>query len=284
MTGRVAFAMVLVFCCAAAHGLAQQPMTVNARIVPRATGTDLRQTFEAILKEQADPAWVVYTVPVAGEMALRSDDWSERCRLEPAVTSGAGSNNGLAGPVKLEPSPTVMVLFRVQQHEVQKIRTYSSDCQLDAGGLTLIWLDKVSPAQSVALLRTFTADSSSNSQAESALSALARHGDPAAADVLFDLARTGTARQRQRSLFWIARRAESKAAATISDAIERDPDLEVKKQAVFALSQLPRGEGVPILINLARSATNPTVRKQAFFWLGQSKDPRALSFFEQVLR
>jgi hypothetical protein len=26
------------------------------------------------------------------------------------------------------------------------------------------------------------------------------------------------------------------------------------------------------------------VRKQAMFWLGQSKDPRALAFFEQILK
>jgi hypothetical protein len=53
---------------------------------------------------------------------------------------------------------------------------------------------------------------------------------------------------------------------------------------VFALTQLPAGEGVPLLITLARTAANPVVRKQAYFWLGQSKDPRALSFFEEVLR
>ena len=58
----------------------------------------------------------------------------------------------------------------------------------------------------------------------------------------------------------------------------------MKKQAVFALSQLPRDEGIPLLIKLARSHTNPIVRKQAMFWLGQSNDPRALSFFEEVLR
>ena len=28
---------------------------------------------------------------------------------------------------------------------------------------------------------------------------------------------------------------------------------------------------------------NPEVRKQAFFWLGQSHDPRALSYIENVL-
>jgi hypothetical protein len=34
---------------------------------------------------------------------------------------------------------------------------------------------------------------------------------------------------------------------------------------------------------VAKTNRNPEVRKQAMFWLGQSNDPRALDFFEQVL-
>jgi HEAT repeat protein len=70
---------------------------------------------------------------------------------------------------------------------------------------------------------------------------------------------------------------------TINAAIDNDPDTEVKKKAVFALSQLPRDQGVPLLIDQARNNKNAAVRKQAMFWLGQSKDPRALKFFEEIL-
>ena len=59
---------------------------------------------------------------------------------------------------------------------------------------------------------------------------------------------------------------------------------EVKKRAVFALSQLPKDQGIPLLIGVARSHRNIEVRRQAMFWLGQSKDPRAVTFFEEVLR
>ena len=70
---------------------------------------------------------------------------------------------------------------------------------------------------------------------------------------------------------------------TITDAIANDPETEVKKKAVFALSQLPKDEGVPRLMEIARTNRNPEVRKQAMFWLGQSKDPRAIKFFEDIL-
>ena len=37
------------------------------------------------------------------------------------------------------------------------------------------------------------------------------------------------------------------------------------------------------MIRVAKTNRNPEVRKQAIFWLGQSKDPRALEFIERIL-
>jgi hypothetical protein len=45
---------------------------------------------------------------------------------------------------------------------------------------------------------------------------------------------------------------------------------------------MPEDEGVARLIAVERTNPNPEVRKLAMFWLGQSNDPRALDFFEQV--
>ena len=58
----------------------------------------------------------------------------------------------------------------------------------------------------------------------------------------------------------------------------------MKKRAVFSLSQLPKDEGIPLLINIARTNKNAEVRKQAMFWLGQSRDSRAIDFFAEILK
>jgi HEAT repeat protein len=89
---------------------------------------------------------------------------------------------------------------------------------------------------------------------------------------------------RGEAIFWLGQKAGTKAAAEITDRIDQDPDTEVKKKAVFALSQLPKDEGVPRLIQVARTNPNPAVRKQAMFWLGQSRDPRAVDFFAEILK
>src|SRR5882724_449602 len=109
--------------------------------------------------------------------------------------------------------------------------------------------------------------------------------EPGAADEIIRMAREdGSPHVRGQALFWLAQKAGVKAENAITGAITNDPDTEVKKKAVFALSQMPKDEGVPKLIEVAQRNKNLEVRKQAMFWLGQSGDPRALEFFERVLR
>jgi HEAT repeat protein len=109
--------------------------------------------------------------------------------------------------------------------------------------------------------------------------------EPGATEEIIRMAREdGSPPVRGQALFWLAQKAGAKAENAITEAITSDPDTEVKKKAVFALSQMPKDEGVPKLIEVAERNKNLEVRKQAMFWLGQSEDPRALGFFERVLR
>ncbi len=89
---------------------------------------------------------------------------------------------------------------------------------------------------------------------------------------------------RGTALFWLSQQAGERAAAAIAEASEEDPDLEVKERAIFALSQLPPDRGVPLLIRYAQTHESREIRKKAMFWLGQTEDPRALDFFEEILR
>jgi hypothetical protein len=47
---------------------------------------------------------------------------------------------------------------------------------------------------------------------------------------------------------------------------------------------MPNGEGIPTLIDVAKTSKDPNLRKRAMQQLGQSRDPRALDFFAQVLK
>ena len=60
----------------------------------------------------------------------------------------------------------------------------------------------------------------------------------------------------------------------------RNPGLQ--RRAVSAL--ISTTEGVPALIQLVKTAPDAALRKQAMSSLQQSRDPRALGFFEDLLK
>jgi HEAT repeat protein len=91
--------------------------------------------------------------------------------------------------------------------------------------------------------------------------------------------------RRRTAVFWLSQAAGEAATRTLdSIAVDDRGDREVRKQAVFALSQRSGNQGVPALIRIARTNTDPELRKTALFWLGQSDDPRAIDLFEEILR
>ena len=90
---------------------------------------------------------------------------------------------------------------------------------------------------------------------------------------------------RGQAVFWLGQAAGAAAGQALdSIAGDRDADHEVRKHAVFALSQRPHDQGVPALIRIARTSPDAELRRTAVFWLGQSEDPRALELFEEILR
>jgi len=93
---------------------------------------------------------------------------------------------------------------------------------------------------------------------------------------------------RQDAMFWLSRFASAAVAGHRNQPFEEEEDVDadddLKAHAVFVLSQLPNGEGVSSLLEVARSSPSRRVRSQALFWLGQSGDPRAIALFDSILR
>jgi hypothetical protein len=88
---------------------------------------------------------------------------------------------------------------------------------------------------------------------------------------------------RKQAVFWLSQLAQEVVAPQLDALAREDPDLEIRKQAVFALSQRSNEEAVPALIRIAESKRDPEVRRQAIFWLGQKDDPRVGEWLEKVL-
>jgi hypothetical protein len=257
----------------AADAAAQTPRLSNGRIESHATA-NIAKDLPALANTLSEPMWIGYTQPLIDGNHNMCDYWNEGRMMTQSTD-----------PIHLEPANYFFVLFRIEDRQISRIRTYSDNCPLDAGGKAVHWFTNVSAADSINYMKTFMSPAATKKLNDSAVTVIAMTKGDQALNELLSLARDGsTTAVKGNALFWLAQRAGDKAVGTITAAIENDPDTEVKKKAVFALSQLPKDEGVPLLIQQARSNKNPVVRKQAMFWLGQSKDPRALKFFEEILK
>ena len=251
---------------------AQTPRLSNGRIEPHAT-TSIAKDLRALAATLTEPTWIGYTQPMIDGEHNMCDYWNDGMRFSSSTD-----------PIRLEPADFFFVLFRVENKDIIRIRTFSANCPLDAGGKAVHWFNNVAVNDSVNFLKTFIGPNATRRMTDSAVTAIALTEGQQPLNELISIAREGgTANVKGQGLFWLAQRAGQKAVGTITAAIDNDPDTEVKKKAVFALSQLPKDDGVPLLIDQARNNKNPAVRKQAMFWLGQSKDPRALKFFEEIL-
>jgi HEAT repeat protein len=148
------------------------------------------------------------------------------------------------------------------------------------------WLGSSRGAHGIVPLKRMLASDTNADVRDRVVFALSQSKDPAGIPLVIEAARNDKDPHiRGQALFWLAQRAASQVSKTaIENALANDPDSAVRERAVFALSQLRNGEGIPMLIDLAKTHRDPAVRKKAMFWLGQSKDPRALDFFAQVLK
>lgn len=148
------------------------------------------------------PAWIGYRVSIKGG-DLRLCD----------------------APVHLEPATELLVLARVDAGAVERLRLFTPDCDLDLGGLPLVWLDGATADASVAWLDRLAHATASDSKMRSrlvrpAIAALGLHATPAASNALIALARTdGPTWLRREAVQWLARSHEPKAVAFFEEIL-----------------------------------------------------------------
>lgn len=91
-------------------------------------------------------------------------------------------------------------------------------------------------------------------------------------------------RLRESSLHWLGRRAAREAVAGLGGIVrDRTEEDRIREAAVFAISQLPDEQAIPMLIDVVRTMDDARVVNRALFWLADFDDPRAVGLFEEIL-
>jgi HEAT repeats len=282
----------------AAALLAQQPRIGNGRVTTQ-PAAPLQQAFRTAVAAQADVGWVGYAVPVVdGERSMccfnSGMTWvggnvamSDRsaccgmCGLEPSqggISTGTPAQPQPGTPIKLEGADQMVVLFRVINKQVDRVRVFSEDCQLDAGGREVVWLTGVRPAESIALLESIVAAQQERRDriTDGAISAIALHADTGADAALERLlAATQPPSVRAKVPFWLGNARGRRGLELLQRIIKDDPSPDVKKKAVFGISQSREPQVVDILIDNARTNPDTAVRGEAIFWLAQKAGSKA---------
>jgi HEAT repeat protein len=73
-------------------------------------------------------------------------------------------------------------------------------------------------------------------------------------------------------------------APIMLDVVRNDPDLEVRKMALFALGQTQDPAAVPALADILRTSDDEELQKQALFALGQTSDPRGVGILREFIQ
>jgi HEAT repeat protein len=87
---------------------------------------------------------------------------------------------------------------------------------------------------------------------------------------------------RKKALFWAGQ--SDIPGAELFTLYEKMPSREMKEQLIFVYSQRDERAAVDKLFEIARTEPDMELRKKAIFWLGQSDDPRAAGFLERLIQ
>ncbi|MBC7926588.1 MAG: HEAT repeat domain-containing protein [Bryobacteraceae bacterium] len=267
---------------------AQQPAISNADIRQITANSGLEQAIRSVTDSVKSAAWIGYAVPtIPGDQ--NSCCWNDNgrgCGLEGERRRDGVTSN--PGPVKLEGPTHVVILQRFEPGTAEKLRVFSPDCPLDAGGLAFYWVSNVKASESVSLLTRRAVRDQENGVrskiSEAAVHAIAMHAGPEAQAALIRFANDQQSESTRKSaLFWLGSSRGKEGYSAVLKAVREDPSDKVREHAVFALMQSKEPEAIPEILRIAKADKATGVRKRAMFWLAQSRDRRAVEFFEQVL-
>jgi HEAT repeats len=288
LVGFVTLAACVCPALTASSARADEPSVKNAKLETRAVAGSLAATTQQLVQESASPLWIGYSVEkVAGDRSICCGDHGDAggigcgtCTLENEHNSWSGTRHQKE-TVNLEGGGKLVVLLRVANKQVMRIRTASADCTLDAGGLRFVWLTGLKSDESVALLTSYVrlqefGRDADQGLAGQALAAIAMHaGVPADRAMASFIAPEQPSELRKKASFWLGAARGKAGLPLLAKMAKADPSGDVRAQVAFALYVSPEPQAVDEMIRMAHDDHEPHVRGQALFWLAQKAGAKA---------
>jgi hypothetical protein len=213
---------------------------------------------------------------------------SDRCAWGCSLAEGGNWNSGACtveqpSVAHLEGFREAFVFVRVENAQVNRIRTFSRDCQIDAGDLPMVYYGDVAAAATLTFLKTFV-HWDAGRLAEDAVSAIGLMPEPEAIRALEQYA-AGDLPQRARRQAAVAlgRYHPQLAIPLLSRLLKEDPDPRMREHCIYALSLSKQGTAVLLDIANRKIAVDAKAREKAVYWLARSQEPEARRYIDAVL-
>jgi hypothetical protein len=278
---KLALAAALVLLAVTAF--AQHPRIVRGTVTSAAASSDLGAQIRG-----SRTKYIGYSVPeVEGERVMCCfENFGEfrsggKCSLDRDGSSFTNDDDH----EQLHPvSDVFAMIYRVENGEIAKVRSYSMECVLDANGAAVTWIDGVDPRRSVALLASLIAAPGHHS--DYVMSALALHADLSATTELERMLKSADASDESRghAAFWLGQtRGRRGFEDVLAVARSQSSSPHLREKAVFVLSQSQEPEATDELIKLAKNDPTAHVRGQALFWLSQKAGKKAAGAVREAI-
>jgi hypothetical protein len=162
----------------------------------------------------------------------------------------------------------MQIYVLIESGKAQRIRVLSPQC-LVASRREVVDLGAVDVDESLAWLKGHVTTPATVST--DALAAIAVHKGSAALRILISMADAGpTMELRKDAIFWMSQARITESAGDLEQLMFRDGSAAIRQHAAFSLSQSTAPNRSDALIRQGREDRNPEVRAQAWFWLAQT--------------
>ena len=88
---------------------------------------------------------------------------------------------------------------------------------------------------------------------------------------------------RKEAIFGLSQIGDEESIYTLGKIVAQENNPDIKEYAIFAISQLPDNKGKPLLAKLAKLSPNPKIREKAIFWMGKTDEEKRLDLLIDVI-
>ncbi len=168
----------------------------------------------------------------------------------------------------------------------RSLREYAerANAPREAREKAIFWLSQQGSGANAGYLRDLYAKLTDEELKDKVIFSISQIGGEENLKWLMDLAQNEqeSIELRKKALFW-AGQSEEVPLDRLAGLYDHMQNHEMKEQLIFVYSQRSGGAALDKLIDIAKHETDRELRKKAIFWIGQSHDPKAAQYLQEII-